>query len=49
MNILLLHTHDSGRFLQPYGYALETPHLKTLANGDAVSPSFQRRPNLFSQ
>ncbi len=31
MNILLLHTHDSGRFLQPYGYALETPHLKTLA------------------
>lgn len=31
MNILLMHTHDSGRFLQPYGYAVETPNLQTFA------------------
>lgn len=31
MNILLLHTHDSGRFLQPYGYPMETPNLEELA------------------
>lgn len=31
VNILYLHTHDSVRFLQPYGYAIPTPHLMTLA------------------
>ncbi len=31
MNILYLHTHDTGRFIQPYGYAIPTPHLMALA------------------
>ncbi len=31
MNILLLHTHDSGRFIQPYGCGIPTPHLMDLA------------------
>ena len=31
VNILYLHTHDSGRFLQPYGYAIPTPNLMVLA------------------
>jgi N-sulfoglucosamine sulfohydrolase len=31
VNILYLHTHDSGRFLQPYGYAIPTPNLIALA------------------
>ena len=31
MNILYLHTHDSGRFIQPYGYGIPTPNLQSLA------------------
>jgi len=30
-NILYLHTHDVGRYVQPYGYAIPTPHLQALA------------------
>lgn len=30
-NILYLHSHDSGRYLAPYGYAVPTPNLKRLA------------------
>jgi arylsulfatase A-like enzyme len=31
MNIVYLHTHDSGRYLQPYGQAVPTPELMNLA------------------
>ncbi|WP_274653285.1 sulfatase [Paenibacillus humicola] len=31
MNIVLIHTHDTGRFIQPYGYAVDTPHLSRFA------------------
>lgn len=31
MNILYLHTHDTGRYIQPYGCGLPTPHLQQLA------------------
>jgi len=31
MNILYLHTHDTGRYIQPYGYAVSTPNLMNLA------------------
>jgi arylsulfatase A-like enzyme len=30
-NILYLHTHDIGRYIQPYGYAMPTPNLQALA------------------
>ncbi len=30
-NVLVLHTHDAGRFIQPFGYNLETPNLQKLA------------------
>lgn len=30
-NILYIHTHDIGRYIQPYGYAVPTPHLQALA------------------
>ncbi len=30
-NILYIHTHDVGRYVQPYGYAVPTPHIQTLA------------------
>lgn len=31
MNILYLHTHDSGRYLQPYGDHVPTPNLMAVA------------------
>jgi arylsulfatase A-like enzyme len=30
-NIVYLHSHDTGRYVQPYGYAVETPHMQRLA------------------
>lgn len=30
-NILYIHSHDTGRYLQPYGYAVPTPNLQRLA------------------
>ncbi len=30
-NILYLHSHDSGRYIQPYGHAIATPCLQKLA------------------
>jgi N-sulfoglucosamine sulfohydrolase len=31
-NIVYIHSHDSGRYLQPYGYAVPTPNLQRLAS-----------------
>jgi len=31
MNVLYIHTHDSGQYLQPYGYNIPTPNLMKLA------------------
>ena len=30
-NILYLHSHDTGRYIQPYGHAIDTPNLQRLA------------------
>ena len=30
-NIIYLHSHDTGRFIQPYGYNVPTPNLQRLA------------------
>ncbi len=30
-NILYIHTHDIGRYVQPYGYAVATPNIQALA------------------
>lgn len=30
-NILYIHSHDTGRYLQPYGHAIPTPNLQQLA------------------
>src|ERR1700685_2955512 len=35
-NILYIHSHDSGRYLQPYGYAVPTPNLMGLASAGVV-------------
>lgn len=31
LNVLYLHTHDTGRRISPYGYAVHTPNLQRLA------------------
>lgn len=31
LNILYLHSHDTGRYIQPYGHAVPTPNLQRLA------------------
>lgn len=31
LNILYLHSHDTGRYIQPYGHPVKTPNLQTLA------------------
>jgi N-sulfoglucosamine sulfohydrolase len=30
-NILYIHSHDTGRYVQPYGYAVNTPNIQRLA------------------
>ncbi len=35
-NILYLHSHDSGRYVQPYGYPVATPHIQELAEQGVV-------------
>jgi arylsulfatase A-like enzyme len=31
-NILYLHSHDTGRYVQPYGHAIPTPNIQRLAD-----------------
>ncbi len=31
-NILYLHSHDTGRWVQPYGYQVPTPNIQHLAD-----------------
>ena len=35
-NILYIHSHDTGRYVQPYGYAIPTPNLQRLAEGGVL-------------
>ena len=30
-NIIYIHSHDTGRYVQPYGYAIPTPNIQKLA------------------
>jgi arylsulfatase A-like enzyme len=31
-NIVYIHSHDTGRYVQPYGYAVQTPNIQRLAD-----------------
>jgi len=35
-NVLYLHSHDTGRYVQPYGYAVPAPNLQRLAEGGVL-------------
>ncbi len=44
-NILYLHSHDTGRYLKPYGYATPTPRIQRLAaNGVLFRQAFSAAP-----
>jgi arylsulfatase A-like enzyme len=36
MNIIYMHTHDTGRWIEPYGYPVSTPNLRKLAEGGVL-------------
>ena len=36
MNVLYLHSHDTGRFISPYGYAVDTPAFAALSRRGIV-------------
>jgi len=36
LNILYIHTHDTGRYIQPYGCAVPTPNLQAFARGGVL-------------
>lgn len=36
MNIIYLHTHDTGRYIQPYGYPVPTANLQTMAENGVL-------------
>ena len=31
MNIIYIHSHDTGRYVQPYGHSIPTPNIQKLA------------------
>src|SRR5258708_23252493 len=35
-NILYLHSHDTGRYIEPYGYEVPAPNLKKLAESGVM-------------
>lgn len=45
MNILYLHSHDTGRYVQPYGFAVPTPNIQELAaRGITFRQAFSASP-----
>mgnify|MGYP001211499239 CR=1 FL=1 len=35
-NIIYIHSHDTGRYIQPYGHAISTPNIQNLAEGGVL-------------
>jgi len=45
MNIVYMHTHDSGRFIDPYGFNIGTPAIQSLAEeGTLFRQAFSTAP-----
>lgn len=45
MNIIYIHTHDTGRYIQPYGHQVPTPNLMELAeSGTLFRQAFSAAP-----
>jgi len=55
-NIVYLHSRDTGRYIQPYGYAVETPNMQRFAeegvlfrNAFCAAPTCSPRPGMIVQ
>ena len=53
-NIVYLHSHDTGRYIQPYGHAIATPNLQRLAEEgvlfrQAVGAKGRSDPAIFAR
>ena len=47
-NIVYLHSHDTGRYVQPYGLGVETPNIQCFSEGASpVSTGVLARANLL--
>ena len=45
-NIIYLHSHDTGRYIQPYGHAVQTPNMQRFAEqGVVFRHAFAAAPN----
>ena len=44
-NILYIHSHDTGRYVQPYGHAIPTPNIQQLAEEGATQAFFPLTKN----
>jgi N-sulfoglucosamine sulfohydrolase len=45
MNIVYLHSHDTGRYVSPYGFDVPTPHLQAFADeGVTFRQAFSAAP-----
>jgi len=45
MNIVYVHTHDTGKYIEPYGHRIPTPHLMQLAQeGTLFRQAFSTAP-----
>ncbi|MFN5934562.1 MAG: sulfatase-like hydrolase/transferase, partial [Roseiflexaceae bacterium] len=45
-NIIYVHSHDTGRYIQPYGHAVPTPNLQRFAEqGVVFRNAFSVAPN----
>ena len=40
INIVLIHTHDTGRYISPYGYNAKTNNIQKIANKGSVYRNF---------
>lgn len=44
-NLIYIHSHDVGRYIQPFGYGIDTPNLQRLAeSGMLFRNSIVQRP-----
>ena len=48
-NILYLHSHDTGRYVQPYGTRCHAEHTAARRPGGPVPPGVLRRADLLGQ
>ena len=49
-NILYLHSHDTGRYVQPYGHQVPTPNIQRLADqGMLFRAGVLRRADVLGQ